>query len=211
MTSDGIDTGEQRLRRALAGTSEAQRSLAKLELPAALTGFVSRKAVSRLRPASVLIAIVHRPQAMVMLTRRADKLRHHGGQISFPGGARDPGDASAAAAALRETQEEVGLDPDTVEVFGYLDDYPTVTGFRITPVVGCVAAPFEPQASPDEVAEVFEVPLSIVLDPRNYHRKSFKRMGFTVPYYEVRYGDYQIWGATAGMLWDLCQRGRQGG
>ncbi len=204
--STDVDAAELKLRRALATTVEMPRPLAELELPLELTGFVSDEALARLRPASVLVAVIRRQQAMVLFTRRADSLRHHGGQISFPGGARDAIDDSATTAALREAHEEVGLEPRVVEIIGYLDDYPTITGFRITPVVGCVDADFQSQPSPQEVAEVFEVPLSVLLDSQHYRRKTFERMGFTVPYYELQYQQYRIWGATAGMLWDLCQR-----
>lgn len=204
-----MDAAELRLRRALAATAELPRPVIEPdpELPQKLIKYVSEKAVARLRPASVLVPVTHRQQdAMVLLTLRADGLRQHGGQISFPGGTRDAVDGSATAAALREAQEEIGLDPRQVETIGYLDDYPTITGYRITPVVGSIGADFQPRPSPQEVAEVFEVPLSVVLDPRYYQRKIYKHMGFAVPYHELQYRQYRIWGATAGMLWNLCQR-----
>lgn len=207
MNAGGVTPLELRLRRALAGTSEALRPLADLELPPELAGFVGDDAVARLRAAAVLIPLVNRPAGVqVVLTRRADHLRKHGGQISFPGGARDAADASAAAAALRESQEEIGLAPARVELLGYLDDYPTGTGFRITPVVGWIEQPGALQPAEAEVAEVFEVPLSVVLDPGQYVRKTFERNGLILPYYELRHAEYRIWGATAGILLNLCQR-----
>ena len=206
--SDGADLPtESRLRRALAGTAEHPRPVADLALPEALTEFVDPGALAKLRSAAVLVPVInHGSEQRVMFTRRADRLRNHSGQISFPGGARDPQDASAAAAALREAHEEVGLDPAQVDLIGYLDDYPTGTGFRITPVVGLVDLPFTPRLAESEVAEVFDVPLSLLLDPERYSRKTFERDGLTLPFYEVQHGDYRIWGATAGILWNLCQR-----
>lgn len=208
VTPTSVDDAESRLRRALAATAETPRPLIRPdpELPPELVEFVSEEATSQLRSASVLVPVIRRQQMMVLLTRRADSLRHHRGQISFPGGARDAGDDSATTAALREAQEEIGLDPQQVETIGYLDDYPTITGFRITPVVGCIESGFQPRPSPQEVTEVFEVPLSVVLDRQHYRHKTFQRMGFAIPYYELYYRHYRIWGATAGMLWDLCQR-----
>lgn len=211
--STSVDDTELRLRRALAATAELPRPLIKPdpELPPELIEFVSEEAAARLRSAAVLVPVIRRRQTMVLLTRRADSLRHHRGQISFPGGARDAGDDSATTAALREAREEIGLDPAQVEIIGYLDDYPTITDFRVTPVVGYISADFHPQPSPDEVAEVFEVPLSVLLDPQHYRHKTFQRMGFAIPYYELHYRHYRIWGATAGMLWDLCQRVERNG
>jgi 8-oxo-dGTP pyrophosphatase MutT (NUDIX family) len=132
-------------------------------------------------------------------------MRTHAGQISLPGGRRDPGDASAADTALREAHEEIGLDPDNVEVIGYLADHPTITGYRVTPVVGLVRNPFQPVHHAAEVASVFEVPLELVLDPGNYHRKQLTRNGATVPYFEILHGGYRIWGATAGILRELAR------
>ncbi|MGQ0622083.1 MAG: CoA pyrophosphatase [Panacagrimonas sp.] len=197
---------EQRLRQALAATHDrAPRPMARLELPLAADRWLTRTLINSLRPAAVLAPILRRPQGLsLLLTRRAEHLSSHQGQISFPGGRRDPEDASAAANALREAQEEVGLDPARVEVLGYLDDYPTISRYLVTPVIGLVDGPVEWVADPGEVAEVFEVPLEVLLDPRSYRRKSLSRDGLVVPYYEVHWSGYRIWGATAGMLWDLC-------
>lgn len=212
MSDGAAQPAKARLRRALAGTAEYPRPLADLALPSELDEFVSPYALEKLRSAAVLVPVINHPAGLsVMLTRRADSLRQHGGQISFPGGSRDPDDANAAAAALREAHEEIGLEPAQVELIGYLDDYPTGTGFRITPVVGCVEPPFVARLAADEVAEVFDVPLSVLLDPSYYARKTFERKGIRLPFYEVQYGDYRIWGATAGILWNLCERVRQYG
>lgn len=142
----------------------------------------------------------------MLLTVRARQLRNHAGQISFPGGRRDAEDADVDANALREAHEEVGLDPAHVTVVGYLDDYPTITGFRVTPVVGLIDArtPLAPDGV--EVASFFEVPLAFLLDPANYQRHWFRRDGLDLPFYAVPYGERFIWGATAGMLYELAQR-----
>lgn len=163
--------------------------------------------VASLRPAAVLTAIMARSgEPTVLLTRRSDRLRTHSGQVSFPGGRRDPQDHSAADAALREAEEEVGLARDQVEVIGYLDDYPTITRFLITPVVGLVRGSPQLRLDPGEVAEVFEVPLSVVLDPSRYRRREFRHDGMAGSYFELDFQPQRIWGATAGMLWDLCRK-----
>lgn len=160
-----------------------------------------------LRPAAVLVPVIARAEgATVLMTRRADTLASHTGQIAFPGGRLDPGE-TAVAAALREAFEEVALDPGAVEVLGIGDTYETGTGFLITPVVGWLARPPETQASPDEVAEVFETPWDFLMEPANHRRDFYDREGeprrwfWAVPY-EERY----IWGVTAGMLRALRAR-----
>lgn len=199
---------ETRLREALAQTHDRQpRPLADLDLPPGADKWMPPGFAEKLRPAAVLAPVFRRrDQYSVLLTRRAEHLSSHQGQISFPGGRRDEGDASAAANALREAQEEVGLDPQRVEVLGYLDDYPTISLYRITPVVGLIDGTFEPAIDPGEVAEAFEVPLEIALDPGSYERKTISREGVVVPFLELNWGGYRVWGATAGMLWDLCRR-----
>jgi 8-oxo-dGTP pyrophosphatase MutT (NUDIX family) len=199
---------EQRLRRALAGTHEdPPRPIISLELPLKLDRFVAPVLMKSLRPAAVLAPVIRRDGGLTMLfTRRSDEMRSHRGQISFPGGRREQDDPSFASAALREAHEEVGLAPESVEILGYLDDYPTITRYLVTPVVGIVehAPEFTPQAR--EVAEVFEVPLEFVLDAERYERKAFSRGGVNVPFFELNFGAYRIWGATAGMLWNLVQK-----
>jgi len=154
--------------------------------------------------AAVLIPVIAHPQGLtVVFTQRTPHLRSHSGQVSFPGGRAEPGDASAEFTALRETEEEIGLRPASVEVLGRLPDYRTRTGYRVTPVVGLLTPPvaFAPDAN--EVAEIFEVPLDFLLDERNCQRRTREFQGQAVGYYVFEYGEKVIWGATAGMLVNL--------
>ncbi len=211
MSADGT---LQRLRQVLAGTSEARRPVARMELPLKLDRLITPQAMSRMRAAAVLVPVLDYPEgASILLTRRSENLRNHKGQISFPGGRRDDADADLTAAALREAQEEVGLDPATVSVIGYLDDYPTLTGYRITPVVGVVRQAFTPVIDPGEVAETFQLPLEVLLAERSFERKILSREGFNVPFMELTHAGHRIWGATAGILWTLRQKllGREAG
>jgi len=161
---------------------------------------------TELRPAAVLVPLIDRGDGIsVLLTQRTAHLTAHAGQISFPGGQIETSDRDEADAALRETEEEVGLTRDHVTVIGRLDTYVTGTGFEITPLVGIVKVPFALIPDPFEVSEVFEVPLSFVLDPNNHRRmtrvfEQRTRVFFVLPY-ENRY----IWGATAGMLVNLAE------
>ena len=160
----------------------------------------------RLTPAAVLVPLVERKEGVtVLLTLRTDHLYDHAGQISFPGGRVDTVDTDAVAAALRETEEETGIPGTRVEVVGRLPDYETRTGFIVTPVVGFIAPPFEIAADPFEVAEVFEVPLSFVLDRANHRRQSRVWQGAERWFYVLPFEDRYIWGATAGMLVNLCE------
>ena len=155
-------------------------------------------------PAAVLVPLVLRDdEASVLLTKRTDHLHHHPGQISFPGGRVENDDVSPVATALRETEEEIGLARDRIELIGSLPDYFTGTGFRVTPVVGFVHPPFELTLDTFEVAEAFEVPLSHFLDPANHLQHSLEIEGRTRYFHAMPYGDYYIWGATAGMLMSL--------
>lgn len=199
---------ERRLRSALAATSDAPpRPITPIELPMKLDKVIAPLVFRRLKPASVLVPVMRRPDGLrVLLTRRSQTLRSHKGQISFPGGRREESDASAAAAATREAEEEAGIPPAAVEVIGYLDDYPTITRYMVTPVVGMVEDLAEVRPCAREVAEIFEVPLAFVLDPANFQRKILSREGFNVPFFELNYGAWRIWGATAGMLWNLSQK-----
>lgn len=165
-----------------------------------------------LRAAAVLVPVVTREDALnVVLTRRTDHLAHHPGQISFPGGHIDDTDVSAEAAALREADEEIGLHPHEVSVIGRLAPYVTRTGFDITPVVGLVDPGYTPRPDPSEVAEIFEVPLAFLMNPANHQRHSRIFEGAERHFYAMPYGDYFIWGATAGMLVNLSERLRGGG
>lgn len=158
-----------------------------------------------LAPAAVLIAILNRRSGpAVLLTRRSERLRRHPGQISFPGGRTDRADDGAAAAALREAAEETALPPSAVEILGTLPDYQTVTDYLITPVVGYVDAPPLLSANPAEVAEIFEVPLDVVLDRDRYRRDSYVRDGRRRSFYALSYRSRYIWGATAAMLLSLA-------
>jgi 8-oxo-dGTP pyrophosphatase MutT (NUDIX family) len=161
-------------------------------------------APTALIPAAVLIPIVdRRPDLTVVLTRRTDHLANHAGQVSFPGGHVEPGDRTPEDAALRETEEEIGLDRRHVTVLGRLDDYITRTGFKVTPVVSVVDPPFELDPDAGEVEEVFEVPLAFLLDPANHQRSSRMFDGQRRHYYAMRWGRHEIWGATAGMVINL--------
>jgi 8-oxo-dGTP pyrophosphatase MutT (NUDIX family) len=155
-------------------------------------------------PAAVLVAIVDHPGVpTVVFTRRTAHLKKHSGQVSFPGGRAEPSDPGPDFTALRETQEEIGLAPDRVEVIGRLPEYFTRTGFRVTPVVGIVRPPLELVPDAREVDEVFEVPLEFLLDPANYRRESRELGGRTAHYFVLEHHGRVIWGATAGMLVNL--------
>jgi 8-oxo-dGTP pyrophosphatase MutT (NUDIX family) len=156
-------------------------------------------------PAAVLVPLVERAEGLtVLLTERASGLKNHAAQVSFPGGRVDPGDAGPRGAALREAQEEIGLPPELVSVFGYMPDHLVISGFRVTPVLAFVQPNFELVLNPREVSGVFEVPLAHVFDPAN-HRSRMRRFenGEEVELYDIPYGPYNIWGATAGMLLTL--------
>ncbi len=152
-------------------------------------------------PAAVLIGLVNRPDGpTILLTKRTDHLKDHAGQICFPGGRIEADDASIEAAALREAEEEIGLPPVKVDILSRLAPYDTSTGFRVHPVVGWIEPPIAFQLDPFEVAEVFEVPLSFALDPRNHQKQSHLRGTTRRSYYVLPYEGRFIWGATAGML-----------
>lgn len=162
---------------------------------------------AKLRPAGVLVPVIDGAGGpRVILTQRSSVLKHHPGQIAFPGGKVDAGDADETAAALREAQEEIGLDPANVEVIGTLPRHETITAFRVTPVVARVKAPFTPIPEPGEVAEVFSVPLAHVTDPDKFIIEGRFFRGQYRPFYTVPWGPYYIWGATARMLRVLADR-----
>lgn len=190
-----------RLRAALEAGNRASPTLLTgdmrgLELEGALQG----------TEAAVLIAITDRAEPGVILTQRTETLSKHPGQVAFPGGRVDPEDSDAIAAALREAQEEIGLPPSAVTVIGAVDRYRTVTGFDVTPVLGVVAPDLPLTPAEAEVADVFEAPLSFVLDPTNQREASRVWQGATRHYYEINWGDRRIWGATAAMLVNLSRR-----
>jgi 8-oxo-dGTP pyrophosphatase MutT (NUDIX family) len=157
------------------------------------------------RSAAVLVPLVEHSEGMsVLLTQRTEHLSSHAGQVAFPGGRVEEDDADAVATALRETEEEIGLARGHVETVGRLDDYETGTGFIVTPIVGFVRPPFALKPDPSEVAVVFEVPLSFVLDRRNHERRTGFWRGRERTYFAMPYEGRFIWGATAGMLINLC-------
>jgi 8-oxo-dGTP pyrophosphatase MutT (NUDIX family) len=159
-----------------------------------------------LRPAAVLVPLIDRPAGMsVLLTQRTPHLSAHAGQISFPGGRIEESDADATEAALRETEEEIGLMREHVRVIGRLDTYVTGTGFEITPIVGIVKAPFPLAIDPFEVSEAFEVPLSFIVDPGNHRRMTREVERRTRVFFVLPFEDRNIWGATAGMLVNLAE------
>jgi 8-oxo-dGTP pyrophosphatase MutT (NUDIX family) len=154
--------------------------------------------------AAVLIPMIaHAPELTVLFTQRTLHLKSHSGQVSFPGGRAEPGDASAEFTALREAQEEIGLALERVEILGRLPEYHTRTGFRVTPVIGLIQPPLELTPDPREVESVFEVPLSFLLDPANRQRRTREFQGRSVGFYVFEYQGHMIWGATAGMLVNL--------
>lgn len=162
--------------------------------------------VTRLKPAAVLMAISQAATPQLLLTRRTAHLKSHAGQVAFPGGRQDEGDPDSVAAALREAEEEVALPRHEVEVLGTLDPYRTGSGYLITPVVGVVPPGLALRAQPDEVDEMFHVPLAHVLDPANHVRETGQWQGQTRHYWSIRHDRHYIWGATAGMIIALSRR-----
>jgi 8-oxo-dGTP pyrophosphatase MutT (NUDIX family) len=160
-----------------------------------------------LKQAAVLVPLVARDHGLnVVLTRRSHHLPTHAGQIAFPGGRREDSDADVGATALREAHEEIGLDPRFVTLLGVSDAYETVTGFAVTPVVGLVEPSAPLTADPREVDEIFEVPLAFLMDPANHEPHARSYNGVERRFYAMPYGDYYVWGATAGMLRALYLR-----
>jgi 8-oxo-dGTP pyrophosphatase MutT (NUDIX family) len=173
----------------LAGASEEVRSKVRASISPARV------------PAAVLVPLVERDTGLtVLLTQRAETLKDHAGQISFPGGRIEPEDEDAWHAALREAYEEIGLRADLVEFAGYLPDHHVITGFRVTPVVGFVKPEYELRIAAAEVHDVFEVPLDFILDAANHKSRRRKLGDVTIEVHDIPYGDRNIWGATAGML-----------
>jgi len=198
----------------------ARRRLS-LDVPAALTDFAApatrgdldldpaqweKAGVQATRPAAVLVPVVARPEPTVLLTLRTADLPSHAGQIAFPGGKIDPHDETPLAAAIREGEEEIGLDPRLVDPIGYLDLYLTFSGFRILPALVRVDPDYSLSVNPSEVVEAFEVPLPFLMEPSNHARKTREWRGIERAYLEMPYGDRYIWGITAGILHNLYQR-----
>jgi 8-oxo-dGTP pyrophosphatase MutT (NUDIX family) len=170
-----------------------------------LAGDLVEGATDAGREAAVLVAVTDRPEPGVLLTVRREHMRTHAGQVSFPGGRLDPGE-DAVAAALREAEEEIGLPPRRVEVWGLADPYRTVTGYAVTPVVGLVPPDLPLAPHEHEVADWFEAPLSFLLDPANQQRMTAEFQGRMRDYYQIDWQGRRIWGATAAMLVNLTRR-----
>jgi 8-oxo-dGTP pyrophosphatase MutT (NUDIX family) len=158
------------------------------------------------QPAAVLIGFREGVQPRLVLTVRTDHLQSHAGQVAFPGGRSEPDDDDAVATALRESEEEIGLERAWVTPLGYLDCFETISGFCITPVVASIAVEAQLYPAPDEVAEVFEVPLAFLLEPENLRRYTMEFRGHQRPMVEFVHGGHRIWGATAAMLYNLLER-----
>jgi 8-oxo-dGTP pyrophosphatase MutT (NUDIX family) len=195
------------------GGSEPEHGAAHVRIGATLTGPADARLLKMMpettRRAAVLIGIqLQQEEPCFLLTVRAGHLRQHAGQIAFPGGAIDAGDASPAAAALREAREEVGLMPGQAEIIGYLPDQVVLTGFRVTPAVARITADFVPVPDRTEVEEVFMLPLSVLLDEANHAlgRRNIGGLEFEVR--DLAHGRHRIWGATAGMLFALYEMAR---
>lgn len=165
----------------------------------------TREALAKgLKPAGVLVPVVPRDTGLtLLLTRRSAELKHHASQISFPGGRMEDGDADISATALRETHEEVGIEPAAVSVLGYLDPMPTVTGYAVTPTVGLVEKGTHLTLDRNEVELAFEVPLAFLLEPGNAHASEREYNGRIIPVIEFRFEEHRIWGATAYMVLQL--------
>lgn len=184
----------------------APRDMVDLGWGPAVDSVMGRNWRDHLREAAVLVAVRRVwPEPRVVLTVRTRQLRAHAGQISFPGGRADASDQFPVGTALREADEETAIRTEQVDVFGLLDDYPTISKYRVTPVVGWLDAHAHLRAQPQEVDEIFEVPLRHLLDPSRYRRSMVARFG-GVNVFEIEHGSYRIWGATAGMLWNLQER-----
>ena len=165
-----------------------------------------RVGVSATKPAAVLVPIIERTEPMLLFTQRTADLPSHPGQISFPGGKMDTADASPLAAALRETKEEIGLDPHFIDPIGYLDIYLTFSGFRILPVVARVAPGYALALNTGEVTEAFEVPLNFLMSPANHQFLTRDWKGIQRQYYAMPYQQRYIWGVTAGIVRNLYER-----
>ncbi len=206
MASDPIRPIKEHIETRLSITDPGQRPLSgDLDVDPSMSSFADDEPV--LRPAAVLVPLVERRNGLtVLLTQRADHLSSHAGQVSFPGGRVEQHDESHVEAALRETEEEIGLAREFVSISGMLDIYRTGTGYAVHPVVGFVREGFDLVADQSEVAEIFEVPFEFLMDPANHQKRKTHWNGKDRTYYEMPYGNYYIWGATAGMLVNLYRR-----
>lgn len=174
--------------------------------PILIEGDVLDDEIGDTTPAAVLVPIVERSDPTVILTLRPDTMRRHAGQISFPGGRIDAADAGPVEAALREAEEEIGLPPAEVEIVGIADSYRTVTGFEVAPVIGIIPPGLALSPHAGEVADMFEAPLSYLLDPAHQIVRSAMWRGRQRCYYEIDYEGRRIWGATAAIIVNLARR-----
>ncbi|HUZ65940.1 MAG TPA: CoA pyrophosphatase [Acetobacteraceae bacterium] len=188
-----------------AATLRARLSGGPTAMPGLMPGAI-RATQAGAVPAAVLVPVVQGPEPEVLLTRRADHLSRHAGQVSFPGGRIDAGDASPEAAALREAAEEIGLDPARVEVLGRLPDLLTGTGYRITPVLSLLPRGLALHPAPGEVAALLTLPLSVLLDPAAPQRRRVLLRGVTREFWVWPHPEHEIWGATAAILVELAER-----
>ena len=213
LSSDGRATGREFFARARARfTLDVPPALTDLTVPATRgdldldPSLWERAGVAATRPAAVLVGVVDRPEPTVLLTLRTAALEIHAGQIAFPGGKIEAGDASPVAAALREAQEEIGLDRSLVDPIGHLDLYLTFSGFRILPTVARVDPNHRLTLNRSEVDEAFEVPLAFLMDAQNHALHSRDWKGVIRRYYAMPFGERYIWGVTAGILRNLYER-----
>ncbi len=206
----------EQLRRSLRGSlaehERLLRALHPLDQPPSDAGWNRSELIDLLPPgppveAAVLAGIIPRESGpQVLLTRRTDTLRHHGGQVGFPGGRMEADDHDAVAAAIRESDEEIALRHDQVQVLGYLDPFVTITGYRVMPVVAVIDPAFVAVPQPDEVAEVFEVPLAYLMEPGNLRQVEIEHRGRIRHVLEYSWPGQRIWGATAAILYNLRRR-----
>lgn len=208
----------------LATKGRETTTIAAMEMPAETTGFSAEQIRgvlrdrppemhpdgSRFRRAAVIVPVILRDEPVLLFTRRTEHLPSHAGQICFPGGSYNPSDESLIRTALRELHEEIGIAPESVTIAGFLDTYETLnSGFQILPVVGFLDDGFRLDINHDEVAEVFEAPLSFLVDPRNHALKYAERGGVMREFFSIQYGRHEIWGATAAMIVNLSERLRR--
>lgn len=181
------------------------QALHPLETPIGLLpiGGYCPPGVQRPRAAAVLIAVTDEDRPQVVLTRRSNRLRHHAGQVAFPGGGREPGDRSVVDTALRETEEETGIPRDAVAPLGYLGRYDTITGYRMTAVAGTLRPGIRWTPDRREIEEVFAVPLEHVIDPNRYRRSRVRHEGRRFELLTLDHDQHHIWGATAALLYDF--------